>query len=214
MREKIKILLKILIGLILIQGIRIVIEEVIFCLVERTLLNDTIFSALIMAAITFVGIIITKTKDIPLAVFPSKHQSIYVIASVITVALLISTPFITGDKTVSSVSSLIYSVVITPIFEELLFRGYVWNKLEEKFDKGLTTYIITTFLFAIWHLGYMDTVLFRMTYHKASESLAFVMLMKVMTGLFFGIVLGAVRYKSKNCYSSILVHSVMNLFGR
>jgi len=210
MSEKIKMLAKIIIGLILIQGVRFVLKEVIFCFMERTLLTDTIVSALLITVMILIGIIITKKKGISLAVFPTKHQSIYAMAIVFAMALLISTPFITGDKSLFAVSSLIYSAVITPIFEELIFRGYVWNKLEEKFDRRFAVYIITTLLFAVWHLGYIDTVAFRMT----SGSLAFAMLMKVSTGLFFGIVLGAVRYKSKNCYSTIILHAVMNIFGR
>lgn len=100
--------------------------------------------------------------------------------------------------------------MITPIFEELIFRGYVWNKLEEKLSKRFAVYVITTLLFAAWHIGYIDTIAFRV----ASDRVLFIMLMKVVTGLCFGIVLGAVRYKTKNCYSSILLHSVMNIFGR
>lgn len=86
----------------------------------------------------------------------------------------------------------------------------MWNKLEEKFDKKLTVYIITTLLFALWHIGYIDSIAFRVDIN----SLPFIMLMKVITGLFFGIVLGAVRYKTQNCYSTIILHGVMNMFGR
>lgn len=38
-----------------------------------------------------------------------------------------STPFITGEKSLFIVFSLIYSTLVTPIFEELISRGYVWN---------------------------------------------------------------------------------------
>lgn len=210
MSEKTRVLAKITTGLVLIQGVRFILEEATFSFIERTLLTDTIVSALLMTVMILIGIIISKKKSISLAVFPAKHQSVYAMATVFTMALLISTPFISGDKSLFAVSSLIYSAMITPIFEELIFRGYVWNKLEEKFDRRLAVYIITTLLFAVWHLGYADTVAFRMT----SGSLAFAMLMKVSTGLFFGIVLGAVRYKSKNCYSTIILHGVMNIFGR
>ena len=208
--EKFKMLAKIIIGLLLIQGARVVIKLIVFCFVEKSQFTDTIVSALFMAAMAFVGIIIAGKKGVSLSFLPAKHKAIYTIVTVVAMALLVSTPFITGDKSFFAVAVLIYAGVITPIFEELIFRGYLWNKLEEKFGGRFAAYIITTLLFAVWHLGYIDTVAFRMT----SGSLAFAMLMKVVTGLFFGIVLGAVRYKTKNCYSTIILHGVMNIFGR
>ncbi|GGH30939.1 CPBP family glutamic-type intramembrane protease [Paenibacillus segetis] len=47
-----------------------------------------------------------------------------------------------------------------------------------------------------------------------NSKIPFAILMKVVTGLIFGIVLGVVRYKTKNCYSTTILHSVMNIFGR
>lgn len=210
MSEKIKMLAKIIIGLILVHGIRVVLELNVFCFLKRTLVTDTIVSALLMTVLALIGIIIAKKKGVSLSVFPTRHKVIYATATIVALALLISTPFMTGDKSLFAVSSLVYSTVITPVFEELIFRGYVWNKLEEKFGRSLTVYFITTLLFAVWHMGYIDSIAFRV----ASSSVPFIMLMKVVTGLCFGIVLGAVRYKTKNCYSTILLHGVMNIFGR
>ncbi len=208
--EKTKILAKIIIGLILIQGIRIALKLYVFIFIERTLFTDTIITALFMTVLVLIGVTIAKKKGISLSVFPTRHKIIYVIVTIAALALLISTPFITGEKPLFIVSSLVFSSLITPIFEELIFRGYVWNKLEEKFKSKLTVYIITTLLFAIWHLGYIDTVIFR----AGASNITFIMLMKVVTGLCFGIVLGAVRCKTKNCYSTIILHGVMNMFGR
>jgi membrane protease YdiL (CAAX protease family) len=40
------------------------------------------------------------------------------------------------------------------------------------------------------------------------------MLMKAFVGLVYGIIVGFVRYRTKNTYAAMLVHSVMNTFGR
>lgn len=98
---------------------------------------------------------------------------------------------------------------MTPIFEEIIFRGYIWNKLNVVFKKESITYIVSTALFALWHIGYIDAISFRV-----ETGLAIAMFWKVITGLCFGIILGAVRYKTKNSYSTILLHGVMNIFGR
>ena len=104
---------------------------------------------------------------------------------------------------------LVYSSIVTPIFEELIFRGYIWNELNQIFTSEWKTYIITTILFALWHLGYISSIAFRV-----EDDLLNVMIWKVITGLCFGIVLGAVRLKTINCYSTMLLHGVMNIFGR
>ncbi len=68
---------------------------------------------------------------------------------------------------------------------------------------------MTTIPFALWHFGYISSIAFRVEYGLMNA-----MIWKAITGLCFGIVLGAVRLKTKNCYSTILLHSVMNIFGR
>ncbi|MGM9573231.1 MAG: type II CAAX prenyl endopeptidase Rce1 family protein [Hominicoprocola sp.] len=71
------------------------------------------------------------------------------------------------------------------------------------------TYLTTIILFGLWHLAYIDSIAFRV-----GGGLHTVMVWKAVTGLCFGIVLGAVRVKTKNCYATILLHGAMNLFGR
>lgn len=209
-KEKIMLLGKIILGLIILQAIRATLVLTIFHFTDRTLLTDTIAVALLMTVMTIIGIIIAKRKGISLAVLPSNRKIMYGIATVIILILIIFTPFITGYKSLFAVSSLVSSTLITPIFEELIFRGYVWIKLEEKSGGRLAAYIFTTLLFAVWHIGYIDNI----AYRAGLNNLSFIMLMKVVTGLCFGIILGAVRYKSRNCFSTILLHSVMNMFGR
>lgn len=104
---------------------------------------------------------------------------------------------------------LIYSSIVVPFFEELIFRGFIWNRLNEIFAKERTTYMVSTVMFALWHLGYVSSIAFRV-----QEGLLNAMLWKVITGLCFGIILGFVRLKAKNCYSTMVLHGVMNLFGR
>ena len=112
---------------------------------------------------------------------------------------------------IDAVAALIYVSVVTPVFEELIFRGYVWNRLRMEFKNDWSAYVAVTVLFALWHLGYADAVAFRSG--AAGADLARIMLWKVLTGLGFGIVLGGLRLKTKNCYSTMLLHGVMNIFG-
>jgi membrane protease YdiL (CAAX protease family) len=127
MSGKIKTIIGISIGLALMQGIRFAVREAALFFCGRTLLADTIVSAVFMAAVVPAGIIIARRNGISLAVFPEKHRPVYAVSSIIVVALTISAPFITGDKSLLSIISLICMVIITPVFEELIFRGYIWE---------------------------------------------------------------------------------------
>jgi membrane protease YdiL (CAAX protease family) len=165
-------------------------------------------SMLAMIVITVLFIIFTRKQKVSLSIFPDKFGIFYKLATIAAAVLFMATPSnFTGGF--HAISLLVYSSIVTPIFEELIFRGYVWNKLNTIFSKEWKTYIISTVLFALWHIGYISSIAFRV-----ENGLVNVMIWKVITGLCFGIILGAVRLKTKNSYSTILLHGVLNIFGR
>lgn len=151
---------------------------------------------------------LSKKKRTRLSVFPERFTWPYIGATVLFTVLLIASPS-NYRGGMESVFLLAYSCIVTPIFEEVLFRGYIWNKLNGIWENKWATYLTTSILFGLWHLAYIDSIAFRV-----EDGLLSVMVWKVVTGLCFGIVLGAVRMKTKNCYAAILLHGVMNLFGR
>lgn len=73
---------------------------------------------------------------------------------------------------------------------------------------------MSTLLFGIWHLGYVDTVLWRTSLFFPDANLVQIMFWKVMTGLAIGALLGLFRWKSENVYSAMLVHMFINTLGR
>lgn len=196
----------VIIAIILLQ---LGIKRIVFLFVERTLFSDRVASSIAMIILCVVIVIVSSRLKVALTVFPQCFGAPYVIATAIAALLLVSTPLITGDFGIGAIVELLYGCVLTPIFEELIFRGYVWNKLKTVFSNEFTTYIVTTVLFALWHLGGVDSIALRV-----QTGLAQVMFWKVITGLCFGVVLGLVRIKTKNTYSTMLLHGVMNLFGR
>lgn len=162
-----------------------------------------------MVLLSALILLVAKFRRIDLSIFPKHFGAGYIIFTVITFALFISTPILTKNNSTSEIVLLIYSAIVTPVFEELIFRGFVWNKLNTLFKKEWITYVMSTLLFAIWHFGYIDTIAFHV-----ETGLANAIIWKVITGLCFGIVLGALRLKTKNCYSTMLLHGVLNIFGR
>ncbi|MEA4972445.1 hypothetical protein SDC9_164456 [bioreactor metagenome] len=205
----IKTFASLIVMLAVLQIFRMAIEQSLFVFIKRTNFTDDIATMIAMFILTIGFVIITSAKGVSLSVFPQKWGLFYIIETLVLVGLLISTLIITGDTTPQTITIMIYSSIVTPVFEEIIFRGYIWNRLNAIFKKERTTFIAVTILFAIWHLGYVEGIAFR-----APDGLAVIMIWKIVIGFCFGIVLGAVRLKTKNCYSTILLHGIMNIFGR
>lgn len=195
--------------LAVLQLLRIAIKYVFFLAVERTEFTDSAASLVAMVLLSAFMLLVAKRRNIPLSVFPRKFGVLYIIATFIAAGLLVLTPIVTKDGAFSTILLLLYSGVVVPVFEELIFRGFLWNNLKKVYEKEWMVYIVSALFFALWHLGYLDSIAFRV-----SSGLATAMLWKVLTGLCFGILLGAVRLKTKNCYSTMLLHGVLNIFGR
>jgi membrane protease YdiL (CAAX protease family) len=212
------ILLKIIAILIAIQGIRIILTQLSFLVIYKSIYNHDIISITLMVLFIIAILLISNSKKISLSILPNlqglKQKIGYIVFSIIVFILIITTPIFTGGFILDIIIPLVYATVVIPIFEELIFRGYVWNKLKSCYKNEITVYIINTILFALWHLGYVDVIWFKTTLMGFDENIAFVMLMKVIIGLCFGIILGFARYKFKNCYITMLLHSFMNIFGR
>jgi membrane protease YdiL (CAAX protease family) len=179
-----------------------------FLFFERTNFSDSIATMFGMIILSDVFVVFASKQKVSLSVFPRIFNKYYIIGTLIAVILLVATPSnYLGDF--QNIILLFYGSVITPIFEEIIFRGYAWNKLNTVIKKEWGTYLITSVFFGIWHLGYIESIAFRV-----ETGLVKIMLMKVVIGIVFGVVLGVLRLKTKNCYSTILLHGVLNIFGK
>lgn len=208
-KECIKTIFNIVVLLIVLQLTRIGIQQIIFMLIERDLYISRIASMIAMILLSLGLVLYSRKEGVLLSVLPKRFSLNYIIATIAAVCLLISTPFITGDTSSFTIFLMVYSSVIVPIFEELIFRDYAWNKLSKVISCEWIVYAISTLMFAVWHIGYIDAIA-----PRVESGLVNIIAYKVITGLCFGIILGAVRMKTKNSYSTMLLHDTMNIFGR
>jgi CAAX amino terminal protease family. len=208
MRKAIKLLLSIIALMVLIQLLRMLIEQIVFIFTPRTYFTDDVATMLAMILLTAAFLLFSKARGVSLSFFPNRVSLPYIIGTILYLGLMISSAVMQGAD-YKSIINIIYASVVTPLFEEIIFRGYIWNRLNTVFKREIFTYAAVTLLFAVWHLGYIDGLAFRV-----QVGLANVMLWKAVTGLCFGLVLGALRLKTRNSYSTMLLHGVMNIFGR
>lgn len=81
---------------------------------------------------------------------------------------------------------------------------YLWNRLTAVLSKEGFVFIWSVVLFTVWHIGYMIPQI--VSGNKTS------VVWKLAAGLGYGTVLGLLRLKTKNCYSTMLLHGVLNIF--
>jgi membrane protease YdiL (CAAX protease family) len=103
--------------------------------------------------------------------------------------------------------------LVYPVFEELLFRGYLWDRFHEKYSE-IKTFVIITLFFGLWHLGYRDVIGYRAGSKFPDINMNQIMFYKVQVGMAYGAVTGFIKIKMKNTYSCILIHSLFNIFAR
>ena len=209
---KFKKILFIILFLTLLQVGRIVFKNLIFDIFDRNLLSDVIVSMVYMIIVICISSIILRKKNINLNFFPKKFNMKYKLFTIFVLLFFIVTPIITKNYELYNILSLVYNAIITVIFEELIFRGLIFKEISSM-KNDLIAYIVSTILFGIWHLGYIDTIIWRTSLFSPDANIANIMFWKVITGIIIGVILGFFRYKNKNVYSSMLVHTFINTFG-
>lgn len=135
---------------------------------------------------------------------------IYLIGGIILL-ILIFIPYTFSYGLDILVLGLIFGLIV-PAFEEILFRGYLWNMAQDPVQtkkSGVITWIIITLIFAFWHLGYVDVFLI----HPKEFQLMPILIGKIMVGLILGAIVGFIRLKTNKVYGSFLFHGLWNTFA-
>jgi membrane protease YdiL (CAAX protease family) len=137
-----------------------------------------------------------------------KVRNIYIIG-VSIIFLMIVTSFMFMDI-LSSTMNLRFGLV-SPIFEEILFRGYLWYRLTKSKVEDISMIFITGVLFGLFHLfGYYEYS-YETGFSTEAPIMLNVVVQKVLLNISFGLLLGYVRYKLKKLYPSFLIHSFANI---
>jgi membrane protease YdiL (CAAX protease family) len=123
---------------------------------------------------------------------------IFLTTFVIEIILISSFGYSPGDlsnipylEKLFSPATMFFIVGIQPVAEEIFFRGFLYEKVEN-FAGGAMAIIITSILFGIAHLSYGLTI-------------------PVLIIILMGMILGYVVYRTKNLYSAIIAHVVYNV---
>lgn len=205
-----KLLVKIILALVVIQVLRAVIFEILFLTFQPSGPLFFIFRGL---DFIIVGIILLlyfrpSLNDLGLRWDNIRLRSriIYIMGFSVLTILILSQSVFEGEFDIL-IGLLVYSI-INPIFEELIFRGYIWSKINE--SEGMInpdglTFLTVTLLFSVWQLGYVDVLI-------RYSNLGLIMVLKMIGGLVLGLIVGYLRLKTGKTYASIIFHGLLNLF--
>lgn len=141
------------------------------------------------------------------------ERAVYIGMGMLTLALVTSTFFLQLDLFVLNVNS----VIVIPIFEELLFRGWGWSRLEKVAPfKGsdLVNWLVISLLFGLWHFGYVDIYLLKVAPANPNMNWAIFFAMKFLTTFMIGLIVGIPRWRTGRVYGSLILHALINIFGR
>ena len=201
--KKAGIIIESLILMTALQAVKLAIEAVVRPYLPAAVFIYKMTTACIMVMLAVVVYVYARLRKTPLCVLPVPFGGRYIIFTCIAAALLISSPSnYTGGC--QPLLLAVYGSIITPVYEELLFRGYLWSRFNTVLSRELYTYLWSIALFTLWHCGYMTRQIISGDWNAV--------LWKLAAGVGYGAVLGLVRLKTKNCYSTVLVHGVLNIF--
>lgn len=131
---------------------------------------------------------------------------------VVTVLGIVISFYYESGYFMTALTLLTLSLIIEPIFEEILFREYLWNYIGnyEKDDKKIL--IIISILSALFKIGYWDIISQNLSVIGSSSYTIDIVLTKVFLGLIVSLLLGVIKIKFKDTYLCIFLHSIVNIF--
>lgn len=209
---KTKFVLKSIYFLVVLQLLRIALKNICFLFITPTPITNISFNALFMIFATIFIIRVMKKYGYDKSLILNDYKKYGIIYLIIILIGLLSL-LIGHNFNQENIITLLYSIIVLPIFEEILFRGYLWDRSQKIYKDNIKTLIILTIFFAIWHFGYIDSILINCIYYNKTFSFS-ILLWKAAIAMVFGIITGITRIKTKNCYSSILIHALLNIFAR
>lgn len=144
---------------------------------------------------------------------PRWERAAYIGLGLLTLALVFSTYFLQADIFLLNINA----AIVIPVFEELLFRGWGWSRLEEVASfrgSRVVNWLVISVLFGLWHFGYMDIYLLKVAPAHPNMDWGSFFVMKFLTTFIIGLIVGIPRWRTGRVYGSLILHSLINIFGR
>ena len=155
-----------------------------------------------MCILTIAICFISRAQGTNLSFWPKQHH-LTAAAVIVSSLLMLSSTAFCFTQGVHGLLLLLYASVVTPLFEELLFRDHIYAIQQHLHRHTLQIVVMNALLFAVWHLGYIMHPLW------CGEWMA---LSKLIVGFLYGLLLAYIRSRTQSTVCCILTHGAMNSF--
>ncbi|WP_443081656.1 CPBP family intramembrane glutamic endopeptidase [Terrisporobacter sp.] len=140
------------------------------------------------------------------------NKNIRIILGIVTLISLILNICLDGGFIKSNLIIMTLFMIAQPIFEEVIFREYLWNYIGCFLKDEKRILAIISILSAIFQIGYWDIVSQNISVVGSSFYTVDVVLSRVLFNFILAFILGIVKIKYKDTHLCIFVHSLANIF--
>ena len=201
--------------LFLVQLARIGIKSILLKQLSFNLINLIITTSISFALLGILLILILKNNEIfnPTSLkivnmFNQNNKQIRVILGIIVVLAFIINQYFEGSYNIYNILLSFLIIIIIPIFEELLFRDYLWNYLMNRIKNIKIVFISIIVLYTLYQVGYIDII---SQYIAITNNPAYaidIMSLNMVKAFILASILGFVKIKLKDTYICMLLHSL------
>ena len=100
--------------------------------------------------------------------------------------------------------------IVVPLYEELLFRKYLWNYVNSFVENQKTTWVVITIMSVLFILGYWDIVNQNLQIVGSDKFAVDVIFTNMKLGVLMSAITGFMKYKYKDIYLCIFLHIIMS----
>ena len=206
--------------LVIVQIIRVIIKYIFLSQFNFTLENINIINIISIMIVGISTSFILRGSDLfnPAGQRLKKlnnrynNRNIRLILGGISLVGICVAPYFSGGYLFTNLIVLFLALIIQPIFEEVIFREYIWNYIGSFEKDENKVLIIVSILSALFKLGYWDIVSQNLSVVGSSFFTIDIIMPKVFLGWIIAFILGIIKIKYKDTYLCIFAHSLINIF--
>ena len=200
--------------LIVLQIARIIIKNVLLSVLSFTAINlniANIISIMIVGISVFMflrGSSLFNPAGNRLTEMANKYDNkkIRIILFIITLISLILTVVFKTEYIFYELIVMCLATIVVPLYEELLFRKYLWNYVNSFVENQKTTWVVITIISVLFILGYWDIISQNLQVISSDKFAIDVVTSKMGLGILIAAATGFMKYKYKDIYLCIFVH--------
>ncbi|MBU5336717.1 CPBP family intramembrane metalloprotease [Intestinibacter bartlettii] len=204
--------------LVILQLVRIIIKNVLLSVLNFTAINlniANIISIMIVGISIFLflrGSNLFNPAGYRLTQMSNKYdnKNIRIIFFILMLMSLALTIIFKTDYVFYEILIMCLSAVVVPLYEELLFRQYLWNYVNSFVENQKTTWIIISIISVLFILGYWDIISQNLEVISSDKFAIDVVTSKMGLGILIAAATGFMKYKYKDIYLCIFVHIIIS----